>query len=64
MPFQIQKGGFRMKNQEQTAAEKPVICKVELLDFLMTLHSLVSSMTEVLMSSEGKGGEGDAAEKT
>lgn len=53
-----------MKNQEQTAAEKPIICKVELFDFLMTLHSLINSMTEVLLSSEYKGGEGDAAEKT
>lgn len=53
-----------MKNQEQAVAEKPVICKVELFDFLMTLHSLVNSMTEVLLSSEGKGGEGNAAENT
>lgn len=53
-----------MKNQEQTATEKPVICKVELFDFLMTLHSLVNSMTTVLLSSDDKGGESDAAENT
>ena len=41
-----------MKNQEQTATEKPVICKVELFDFLMTLHSLVNSMTTVLLCGQ------------
>lgn len=53
-----------MKNQEQTAMEKSVICKVELFDFLMTLHSLVNSMTTVLLSSDDKGGGSDAAENT
>lgn len=56
-----------MKGQVQTVAEEPVICKVELFDFLMTMGSLVTSMTDILLNAESGGnggGKENATEKT